>query len=252
MKTRTGLSLVVMAMGLVAGTASAMTMLPVDHVCPVGGEKFTAQTVGSGTAFGRFLDGQLYGPIGSPWPLVECPGNGLLLYKRDVSTEEIARLTPYVESAQYQTQRQTETSYWRLALLLRHMGESDAVLASVLRQATWQAQGEQYPRYVAAAAAAWQAQCRDDAGQETRDEDWLYCQMMLGEWERRLSRFEAAQVRFTRLQPWVDTLVSSNERSRARRQYTAVIEQQLQLIAAGDASQQRAVNVDQPAPQPPT
>ena len=246
MRYREILQWVVMATGLVAGTASAMTMLPVDYVCPVGGEKFTAQTVGSGTAYGHFLDGQSYGPIGSPWPLVECPGNGLLLYKRDFSAEEIARLTPYVESAEYQALRQTETSYWRLALLLRHMGESDAVLAGVVRQATWQAQGEQYPRYVAAAAAAWQAQCRDDAGQEARDEGWLYCQMMLGEWERRLSRFDAAKARFTRLQPWVDTLVSARERSRARRQYAAEIEQQLRLIAAGNASKQLAVAIDSP------
>lgn len=161
---------VVMATGLAAGTASAMTMLPVDYVCPVGGETFTAQTVGSGTAYGHFLDGQLYGPIGSPWPLVQCPGNGFLLYKRDFSAEEIARLTPYVESAEYQVLRHTETSYGLLARVLRHMGEPDQVLAGVLHQATWQAQGEQYPRYVAAAAAIWQARCHDEAVPEVRDD----------------------------------------------------------------------------------
>lgn len=88
-------------------------------------------------------------------------------------------------------------------------GQPEAVLAGVLHQASWPAQGEQYPRYVAAAAAAWQARCRDDAGQQARDERWLYRQRMLGERERRLSRFEAATARSTRLQPWVDTIVSA-------------------------------------------
>lgn len=70
--------------------------------------------------------------------------------------------------------------------------------------------------------------------------------MILGEWERRLSRFEAAKARFARLQPLVDTLVSSQERSRARRQYAAEIAQQRQLIADGDADRHLAVAIDAP------
>ena len=34
--------------------------MKVEHVCPIGGERFSAQEMGSGTAFGHFLDGRLH------------------------------------------------------------------------------------------------------------------------------------------------------------------------------------------------
>ncbi|MEG1681888.1 MAG: hypothetical protein RR326_17440, partial [Stenotrophomonas sp.] len=218
----------------------------VEHVCPIGGERFSAQEMGSGTAFGHFLDGRLHGAIQSPWPLVSCPGNGFVIYKDDYSADEIKRLTAVVESDEYQRMRGTETSYWLLARLFEAVDAPLKDRAGVLQSATWQASPEQYPRYVQAASTAVAQQCPDARAAAERDESWLYCQMLLGEWERRLSRFDAARARFERLQPLPEGLVLAQDRERARRQYVAEIAQQLQLIADNSAMNTMAVDADAP------
>ena len=229
-----------------AAPAAAMTFMKVEHVCPIGGERFSAQEMGSGTSFGHFLDGRVYGAIQSPWPLVSCPGNGFVIYKDDYSADEIKRLTAVVNSDEYQRMRGSETSYWLLARLFEAVDAPARERAGVLQRATWQASPEQYPRYVQAASTTHAQQCPDARAAAERDEFWLYCQMLLGEWERRLSRFDAARARFERLQPLPERLVSSPDRERARRQYVAEIAQQLQLIADNSAMNTMAVDVDAP------
>ena len=231
-----------------AAPAAAMTFMKVEHVCPIGGERFSAQEMGSGTAFGHFLDGRLHGAIQSPWPLVSCPGNGFVIYKDDYSADEIKRLTAVVESDEYQRMRGTETSYWLLARLFEAVDAPLKDRAGVLQSATWQASPEQYPRYVQAASTAVAQQCPDARAAADRDEPWLYCQMLLGEWERRLSRFDAARARFERLQPLPERLVPGQDRERARRQYVAEIAQQLQLIADNSAVSTMAVDANAPPP----
>ncbi len=238
-----GLGVLLSAM---AGSAMAMTFMKVDYVCPVGGERFSADTMGSGTAFGHFLDGRVFGAIQSPWPLVQCPGNGFLLFRDEYSKDELQALTAYVASAEYQRLRGTETSYWLLSRLMQVVKAPAQEQASVLQQATWQASAAQYPRYVAAATAAFVALCPDDRALAERDGQWLYCQRMLGEWERRQSRFDAARARFTRLQPLVATLVTGEDRERVGRQVAAEIVQQLQLIGEGNPDNTMAVDVNAP------
>lgn len=228
-----------------AAPAAAMTFMKVDYVCPIGGERFSASTMGSGTSFGHFLDGRAHGAIQSPWPLVECPGNGFLLFREAFDKTELEALGAYVQSADYQRLRGTETSYWRLAQLLRVIGAPAAEQAGALQRASWQASPAQYPRYVAAASAAFARQCPD--GQAARDGQGLYCQMLLGEWERRLSRFEPARARFNGLLPQVEALVTGPDRERVAKQFAAEIAQQLQLIDAGDSRSTMAVDGNAPA-----
>lgn len=230
----------------VAAPAAAMTFMKVEHVCPIGGERFSAQEMGSGTAFGHFLDGRLHGAIQSPWPLVSCPGNGFVIYKDDFSAEEIKRLSAVVASDEYQRMRGTETSYWLLAHLFEAVGAPARDRAGVLQSATWQASPAQYPRYVQAASAAVAQQCPDARAAAERDAPWLHCQMLLGEWERRLSQFDAARARFERLQPLPEKLVVGPDSESTRRQYAAEIAQQLQLIAANNAMSAMAVDANAP------
>ena len=228
-----------------AAPAAAMTFMTVEYVCPVGGERFSASTMGSGTVFGHFLDGRAHGAIQSPWPLVECPGNGFLLFRETFGKAELEALGAYVQSDDYQRLRTTETSYWRLAQLLRVIDAPAVEQAGALQRASWQASRAQYPRYVAAASAAFARQCPD--GETARDGQWLYCQMLLGEWERRLSRFEPARARFNALLPQVAALVTGPDRERVARQYAAEIAQQLELIDAGDSRSTMAVDANAPA-----
>lgn len=243
--TRIAIGLAVL-LSAVAAPAAAMTFMKVEHVCPIGGERFSANEMGSGTAFGHFLDGRGYGAIQSPWPLVSCPGNGFVIYKDDFSARELKLLAAVVDSAEYQRMRDTDTSYWRLARLLEAVGAPPQERAGVLQRATWEASPGQYQRYVQAASAAFTQQCPDAQATASRNESWLYCQMMLGEWERRLSRFDEARARFTRLQPQVGALVKGEERERARKQFAAEIEQQLQLIGEGNSMTVMAVDANAP------
>lgn len=240
---RIAIGLAVLLSG-VAAPAAAMTFMKTEHVCPIGCERFSAREMGSGTAFGHFLDGRLHGAIQSPWPLVSCPGNGFVIYKDDYSADEIKRLSAVVESDEYQRMRATETSYWLLARLFEAVDAPARDRAGVLQNATWQASPEQYPRYVQAASAAIAQQCPDARAAADQDESWLYCQMLLGEWERRLSRFEAARARFERLQPLPERLVLAQDRERARRQYAGEIAQQLQLINDRNEMSTMAVNAN--------
>jgi len=240
---------ITMGLGVLLATlvapAAAMTFMTVEYVCPVGGERFSASTMGSGTVFGHFLDGRAHGAIQSPWPLVECPGNGFLLFRETFGKAELEALGAYVQSDDYQRLRTTETSYWRLAQLLRVIDAPAVEQAGALQRASWQASPAQYPRYVAAASAAFARQCPD--GETARDGQWLYCQMLLGEWERRLSRFEPARARFNALLPQVAALVTGPDRERVARQYAAEIAQQLELIDAGDSRSTMAVDANAPA-----
>ncbi len=240
-----GLGVLLATLATLAAPAAAMTFMTVEYVCPVGGERFSASTMGSGTAFGHFLDGRAHGAIQSPWPLVECPGNGFLLFRETFGKAELETLGAYVQSDDYQRLRGTETSYWRLAQLLRVIDAPAVEQAGALQRASWQASRAQYPRYVAAASAAFARQCPD--GETARDGQWLYCQMLLGEWERRLSRFEPARARFNALLPQVAALVTGPDRERVARQYAAEIAQQLQLIDAGDSRTTMAVDANAPA-----
>jgi hypothetical protein len=241
---RIATSLGVLLSTCMAMPAAAMTFMNVDYTCPIGGERFSASTMGSGTSFGHFLDGRQHGALQSPWPLVQCPGNGFVLFREEFNKQELTRLAAYVQSDDYQRMRGTETSYWLLSRLLEVIDAPASEQAGVLQRATWQASPAQYARYVAAAAAAFAEQCPDGRARTSRDGQWLYCQMILGEWERRLSQFESARARFVGLQPQVVELVKGEGSERASKQFAAEIAQQLQLIDEGNSRATMAVDAN--------
>ena len=80
--------------------AKAATVFEQEFTCPIGGEEFRQKMAGSGTSFGQFFDFRPYGPIESPWPLPVCPGNGFVMFKREFSDAELARLSGFVGNSQ--------------------------------------------------------------------------------------------------------------------------------------------------------
>ena len=128
-----------------APPAAASTFHEVIKACPIGGERFPFNELGSISAFGGLPDGM---PIGSgrfPIALPQCPGNGLVMYK-DYSKEEIARLTPVVVSAEYRAWRAADTPYYLAYRLAVALGDRSAPW--LLLSATWEAKerGEADPR----------------------------------------------------------------------------------------------------------
>ena len=80
--------------------ASAHTAELVQYECPIGGEKFERFMQMSGTSFGQMTNLMPYGPIESPWPLAQCPGNKFIIFKnsKEFTPEEIKKYTEIVNS----------------------------------------------------------------------------------------------------------------------------------------------------------
>jgi hypothetical protein len=211
---------------IAAAPAAADTLTFVDRgvVCPVGGETFTARLPALESPSHQQLDLKQLGAIASPWPLARCPGNGFVIYKDSFSGEELARLAAYVASAEYQAMRAAETDYFLAAALRRHVGDEPAALAMTLLQATWEAApGEQYRRYAAAALAAFE---RALAGDGRWSSERVIQQLIAGELERRLGRFEAARQRF-------ETVAAVPPAGTGA--VAGVVQRQLRLVAERDA-----------------
>jgi hypothetical protein len=211
-------------------SVDAMTMLETELECPIGGEKFTTKLAGSGTQYGQFLDRRPFGPTPSPWPLAKCPGNGFVMFKHEFSAEELAVLTPYVESAEYREMQAKESTYFLAASLLRELGLDDATVANTLLRATWQVEnGADYSRYAEATLAALDAAIATPAA-DIDAESLLNFRQIAGELERRLGRLEAAKARFDAL---------ATEPGLSGTPLQAVVAQEMALVAAGDTATHR-------------
>lgn len=122
---------------LIAVPSVASTYFTVRKTCPVGGQKFKFQELGSISTWGSLPDGM---PVGSgefPIRLPQCPGNGLVMF-RDFTRPEIAKLTPYVQGEVYRGLRAAgETPYYLAFHTARMLGDADAEW--LLLSATWEA-----------------------------------------------------------------------------------------------------------------
>jgi hypothetical protein len=140
---------------LVSAPAATTTLFEEEFTCPVGGEKFEDYVVGSHTTWGQRPDGRSYGTL-PIYPIVECPGNGFLLFDEEFSREDIARLEPLVASAEYQAMRRTETPHYRVAWLVEKLGRDPYQRTWELLQASWESDDDpaRKARYQAAFVAA--------------------------------------------------------------------------------------------------
>lgn len=211
---------------LLSVAVEAHTSYEADLVCPIGGEKFKAMLTASGTSFGKFLDLKPYGPIAAPWPLAKCPTNGFVMFQSKFSDTDISRLETFVASTQYREMKNTHTNYYLAASLQRQIDAPLPQLASTLLYATWEAPDSLYSTYAAEALEAYQALLKAEPADS---KNWVTYQLIAGELERRLGKFEAAANRFSDLKknPSLDSFVKG------------IVEFQLQLISERNLTSQR-------------
>jgi hypothetical protein len=171
------------------------TDMPVGMTCPYDGTQFTARMQASGTTVGTLLDFRPVGEVVAPWPLAVCPTNGFVFFKEKLTEAELAKLRPFVLSAEYQAMRE-ETPYYRAAWLMERAGARHADVTWTLLQATWEAYRlpDRYPRYVEAVLA----RLPDDIAAAS-DMEKTKLRMIQGELLRRLGRFDAAAAAFRAL-----------------------------------------------------
>lgn len=204
----------------------AHTVREVELECPLDGEKFRQVLAASGTQFGAMLDLKPIGRIAAPWPLPVCPKSGFVMY-RSFTPDEIARLKPFVATTEY-AEMLSDAPYFRAARIGAFLGDKREAIADVLLQATWEAQSpRQYARYAREAHVAFRELLEMTARE---DASWPKLQVVTGELERRLGRFDEARARFSQLK----------ELERFRTGSVAlIIDLQLRLIEQGNTRAHR-------------
>jgi hypothetical protein len=200
-------------------------MAEVDEVCPLDGTKFKAMEDMSGTSFGKRLDLRQIGPTASPWSLPVCPKDHFVLFQEKFSPAEIADLRTFVNGQDYQAVATTHSSYFLLARIFEHLKKEPGIIAFTYLQASWQVEGDaaQYKEY---AQQGLQVYKEVLAAQKDHGEEWKTAELLSGELERRLGRFDDAKTRFTALkqQPeFRDGL------------WKSIVDYQLQLIELHDS-----------------
>jgi len=211
---------------LLSISAHAQMSYRADLVCPIGGEKFKTVLALSGTSFGKFLDMKPYGLIKAPWPLAKCPSNGFVMFQKKFSDTELSHLESFVTSTQYQEMKNTHTNYYLAASLQRQIDTPLHKLAYTLVQATWEARGDLYTVYATEALEAYVALLKTEP---IDSNNWVTYQLIAGELERRLEKFEAAANRFSALK----------EGANLDHFVKVIVEFQLQLISEHNSTPKR-------------
>jgi len=187
-----------LALSLASFGVTASTVADIDVTCPIGGKHFKTLLAMSGTQFGQNLDLRPFGAIISPWPIPKCPENGFVMYKKTFSQDEIKRLNIFVLSDAYQSLQKTETNYYLAATLMKYLGEPKKNIAYALLEATWETENDpKYAKYAGEALGAFESLADPSSG--ATSEDISFYQILAGEMERRLGRFDAAKHRFETL-----------------------------------------------------
>lgn len=180
--------------GTLSAPVAATTLFEKKFTCPVGGETFEASVVGSSTSWGQRPDGRTYGTL-PIWPIVECPGNGLLLFDEEFGDADVAKLTPLVASAEYQAMRASESPHYRSWWLQKNLGRDAYALAGTLLAASWEVDHDPAAkvRYQDAFVAAAQAL----PWSEAKKEPWFWLHLRAANALRELGRFDESAALLT-------------------------------------------------------
>lgn len=81
--------------------ANALTTRPVEHTCPIGGEKFTSVMVMSGFSVDMKTDLEPVGMIMAPAPIPVCPSNKFVMFKDDFTQQELDKYEKVIRSEAY-------------------------------------------------------------------------------------------------------------------------------------------------------
>ena len=230
--------------------AQAHTVMQREQVCPLDGTRWTATLDGSGTSFGQHLDMKPFGPTPAPWRLAVCPTDHFVMYQDKFSKDELATLRPLIQSPAYQALAKDHTEYFLLGKIFEHLKRPPLQVALIYVKASWQVDTDpvRYAEYVKEALRHYEVglavpdQASGEASPEERASQRINAELLVGELERRLGRFDAAQVRFSRLK---------NSPQMKEPILQAIVTQQLALVAAKDSAPHRIERPDGKRPQPP-
>lgn len=186
--------------GFLSAPSAATTWSEEKFVCPVGGEKFKARVVASYSTWGSRPDGRGYGTLPIV-PIVECPGNGMLLIDEAFTPAELQTLNAVVPSSEYQAMRLTETPHYRAWWLMSKLGRNPYEQAWQLLQASWESDEnwDRKVRYQVAFVNHALNLKRDDPTSGERGSLWVLYNLRAANALRELGHFDKALVLLDKL-----------------------------------------------------
>jgi hypothetical protein len=166
--------------------------------CPLGGESFITKAVSSQDRQGQMLDLKPFGDVIAPTLLAVCPDNGLVMYQKSFSPQDLARLKPFIESDRYQALRGKHTTYHLLARTFEHMEREPLQIAFMHLQATWEVDTNTkwYLEYATYAIDAFKKYL-ESANPMFRD--FVTAHILVAELHRRTSDFDRARQMLDRI-----------------------------------------------------
>ena len=213
---------------LASNFSHARTTAKMEYVCPVGGEKFTAEVEASGTSWGQNLDLKPIGPIGAPGLIAQCPGHKLVIYKgiEEFSESDVEKLTKFILSDHYKNLSKNNTTFYLAAKTMEYLDEDQLDVAHVYLKATWQVY-EDMQKYIKYATETRKAFLEFLQTHPSENDEWVVANILIGEMLRRLERFGEAKKHFAKL----STHASFSEENI----YKKILEYQLELIGKKDS-----------------
>lgn len=165
-----------------------------EFTCPLGGEKFSALRLGTHSRYGTSLDWESLSYMRFPVPLPICPSNGMPIYKKDFTEEELIKIKAIITSPEYQKMySEKHATFFLYASLLKSL-EVKAELWWYFLNATWEADlcGDK-SRYQAYANDVIEHGNERLNDRDVKPEDQWVIQIVVANMHRRIGKFEIAK-----------------------------------------------------------
>jgi Uncharacterized protein conserved in bacteria (DUF2225) len=195
---RVGFLLIVLLL-FIGGSAAAATEKEVDVTCPIDGTSFKFTPDIRGAQTGIQLDLKPIGFLIAPSKVPVCPNNHFVVYKKEFTAAEKENLKKFVLSKEYQDLVQDNPSYFLLARIYEHLGEPEWGIAYAYLEASWQVEDKPEKQKQYFEMTLQHLKTYLAAERKKGDRTWETAQLLAGELERRLGRFEEAKARFLKL-----------------------------------------------------
>lgn len=183
-----------------ASVARAGGGITVETTCPLDNQKFQIFSTFSSSVMGTRLDFKV---LSSAYVtrLPVCPSSGFPMYKKDFSEDELASLRDYVRTEEYRELRSQHSNYYMAFHFFRRDGADTWTLAWVLLNASWETERKkrkiQLHRRYLALTVQWFDKFLEE--HPTRDSEWWKAQVVAGDLERQLKKFDVTRQRLESL-----------------------------------------------------
>jgi len=149
------------------------------------------------------LDLKPLGPIAAPWSVPKCPTCHFIVFQNELKDSEKKALLQLVNSKEYRDIAQDNSTYFLLAKVYETIGMNNLEIAHTYLKASWQVENDsqKYPRYLEASLAKFAAFL---ASNKEKSTSYIQAELVSGEIERRLGKFDQALSRFNRLKTLPD------------------------------------------------